>query len=241
MRRTPQEAAKFFPRPPGSAPYVYREPPVSVDGWETARAGDLGLDEAAITRMVQSIIDGDPAARRPSLIHSMLVAYRGKLVLDEYFFGFERDQPHDLALRRQDVLLRPARRRDQGRREDRARYEDLRLMSARGPVRQSRPAQVRDHARASPDAFRRARLQRQRRRLARQRGHDAVAVRPAGLVEVHARSADGTRSRQALCLLLGEHQPGGRRAHDRDRHLAAGALRAESRASRFSSASGTGT
>ena len=96
VRRTPQEAANFFPRPPGSPPYAYREPPVSVDGWETARAGDLGLDEAAITRMVQSIIDGDPAARRPSLIHSMLIAYRGKLVLDEYFFGFERDQPHDL-------------------------------------------------------------------------------------------------------------------------------------------------
>lgn len=95
-RRTLQEAAKFFPRPPGSAPYAYREPPVSADGWATARAGDLGLDEAAITRMVQSIIDGDPAARRPSLIHSMLVAYRGKLVLDEYFFGFERDQTHDL-------------------------------------------------------------------------------------------------------------------------------------------------
>ncbi len=96
VRRTPQEAANFFPRPPGSAAYVYREPPISVDGWETARAGDLGLDEAAMTRMVQSIIDGDPAARRPSLIHSMLVAYRGKLVLDEYFFGFERDQTHDL-------------------------------------------------------------------------------------------------------------------------------------------------
>ena len=95
-RRAPQDAAKFFPRPPGSAPYVYREPPVSADGWETARARDLGLDEAAITRMVQTIIDGDPAARRPSLIHSMLVAYRGKLVLEEYFFGFERDQPHDL-------------------------------------------------------------------------------------------------------------------------------------------------
>jgi CubicO group peptidase (beta-lactamase class C family) len=96
VRRTPQEAAKFFPRPLGSGPYEYREPPVGVDGWETARAGDLGIDEAAIARMVQSIIDGDPAARRPSLIHSILVAYRGKLVLDEYFFGFERDQPHDL-------------------------------------------------------------------------------------------------------------------------------------------------
>ena len=96
VRRTPEEAAKFFPRPPGSAPYVYREPSVMRDGWETARARDLGLDEAAIARMVQSVIDGDPTARRPSLIHSLLVAYRGKLVVEEYFFGHERDQPHDL-------------------------------------------------------------------------------------------------------------------------------------------------
>ena len=73
-----REAAKFFPRPPGGAPYVYREPAVTTDGWETARGRELGLDEAAITRMVQTVIDGDPAARRPSLIHSLLVAYRGK-------------------------------------------------------------------------------------------------------------------------------------------------------------------
>ncbi len=96
VRRTPEEAAKFFPRPSGSAPYVYREPSVTTDGWDTARGGELGLDEAAITRMLQSVIDGDPASRRPSLIHSLLVAYRGKLVIEEYFYGHERDQPHDL-------------------------------------------------------------------------------------------------------------------------------------------------
>ena len=96
VRRTPEVAAKFFPRPPGSAPYTYREPAVTTDGWETASGRELGLDEAAIARMVQTVIDGDPAARRPSLIHSLLVAYRGKLVVEEYFFGHERDQPHDL-------------------------------------------------------------------------------------------------------------------------------------------------
>jgi len=96
VRRTPENAVKFFPRPPGSPPYAYREPAVTTDGWETARGRELGLDEAAIARMVQTVIDGDPAARRPSLIHSLLVAYRGKLVVEEYFFGHERDQLHDL-------------------------------------------------------------------------------------------------------------------------------------------------
>src|SRR5205823_9769597 len=46
--------------------------------------------------IVQGIIDIDPAARRHAFqIHSLAIAYKGKLVLDEYFHGFTRDQPHD--------------------------------------------------------------------------------------------------------------------------------------------------
>jgi CubicO group peptidase (beta-lactamase class C family) len=93
-RRTPEQAPNFFPRPPGET-YTYKKPPVTGDGWATARAGEVGIDEAALTRLVQKLIDADPAARRASLIHSLLVAHRGKLVLEEYFFGFDRDRPHD--------------------------------------------------------------------------------------------------------------------------------------------------
>src|SRR6476660_7952993 len=56
----------------------------------------LGMDEAALIKTVQGIIDIDPAAQRHAFqIHSLAVAYKGKLVLDEYFHGFTRDQPHD--------------------------------------------------------------------------------------------------------------------------------------------------
>lgn len=95
-RRTPSEAAGFYPRPPGEPKYAYRQPPDTGDGWTTARAADAGMDEAALARLVQRLIDADPSVRRPALIHSLLVAYQGKLVLEEYFFGFDRDQPHDL-------------------------------------------------------------------------------------------------------------------------------------------------
>lgn len=88
-------AAAFFPRPPGSAPVTYRRPADAGDGWTTARASDVGLDESALAKLVQSIAASDPAARRPQLIHSLLVARHGKLVLDEYFFGFDRETPHD--------------------------------------------------------------------------------------------------------------------------------------------------
>ena len=54
------------------------------------------MDEAPLARLIQRLIDADPSVRRPALIHSVLVAYRGKLVLEEYFFGFDRDQPHDM-------------------------------------------------------------------------------------------------------------------------------------------------
>ena len=91
----PVEAPSFFPRLPGAPAYVYRAPPATGDGWRTAPAGALGIDEAALAAIVRDIASGDPTARPPTLIHSLLVAYRGRLVLEEYFFGHDRDTPHD--------------------------------------------------------------------------------------------------------------------------------------------------
>lgn len=96
MRIMPGDASEFFTRPPGEPSYVYRVPARTGDGWQPARAGAVGMDEAALTKFVQSLVDADPAARRPQLIHSVLIAYRGKLVLEEYFHGFNRDTPHDI-------------------------------------------------------------------------------------------------------------------------------------------------
>jgi CubicO group peptidase (beta-lactamase class C family) len=95
-RHAADDITQYWPRPPGDPPYTYKRPPEIGDGWKTARAKDVGLDEAAVTRAVRTIIESDPAARRPSLIHSILIARHGKLVLEEYFFGFDRDTPHDL-------------------------------------------------------------------------------------------------------------------------------------------------
>lgn len=94
-RRTPAEAAGYFPRPPETK-YVYQKPPSLGDGWTTARASDAGMDEGALTKLIQRLIDADPSIRRAALMHSILVAHKGKLVLEEYFFGFNRNEPHDL-------------------------------------------------------------------------------------------------------------------------------------------------
>jgi len=91
------QAAPFYARPPGSPPYAYRQPEETGDGWRTAPPSTLGMNEAALAHAVQTIIDIDPAGKRRAFqIHSLAVAYKGKLVLDEYFHGFTRDQPHDM-------------------------------------------------------------------------------------------------------------------------------------------------
>ncbi len=87
-------AEKFTPR--ADQTYRYRKPEQIRDGWRTAKAGRTGMDEAMLGSLVQSIIDSDPAAARPQLIHSLLVARRGKLVLEEYFYGYDRETPHDI-------------------------------------------------------------------------------------------------------------------------------------------------
>jgi CubicO group peptidase (beta-lactamase class C family) len=95
FERSPADPAAFYPRAPDSPRYVYRAPESTGDGWRTARARDVGLDEAALAAAVQKIVDIDPTSARPWMIHSMAVAYKGKLVLDEYFYGYQRDEPHD--------------------------------------------------------------------------------------------------------------------------------------------------
>jgi len=125
--------AGFLPRPPGAAPYAYRAPPALADGWATAPAAQTGLDEAALARIVQAQIDTDPAGKRPALIHSILVAHRGKLVLEEYFFGYGRDAAHDsrsAAKTFNSVMLGAAMRTDPALGPDSRVYD---LLAGRGP------------------------------------------------------------------------------------------------------------
>jgi CubicO group peptidase (beta-lactamase class C family) len=96
VRAGRRESAAFSPRPPAATPYRYRAPEKTGDGWDTAAGGEVGLDEAALARLIERIAATDPASRRPALIHSLLIAYGGKLVLEEYFLGHTREQPHDL-------------------------------------------------------------------------------------------------------------------------------------------------
>jgi CubicO group peptidase (beta-lactamase class C family) len=132
-RRTPAEAAAFFPRPRGAPLYVYARPPELADGWRSARASETGLDEAALQEIVRSIAASDPTARPPVMMHSLLVAHRGRLVLEEYFFGHDRTIPHDMRSAGKtfgSVLLGTAPARRAGLTPETRLYD---LLSSRGP------------------------------------------------------------------------------------------------------------
>lgn len=142
-RRRGSAAAAFFPRPPGSAPYVYRRPPQLAGGWRTASAASTGIDEAVLQSLVRGIAGSDPTARPPTLMHSILVAHRGRLVLEEYFYGFARSTVHDIRSAGKtfgSVLLGTAPARRAGLAPDSRIYERLRGL---GPFANPDPRKAR--------------------------------------------------------------------------------------------------
>jgi CubicO group peptidase (beta-lactamase class C family) len=93
VRTTPEQASSFLARK--DADYVYRVPVQMHDGWKSGSLSEAGIDEAAITALVRSIAARQPGPDTP-YIDSLLIARHGKLVLDEYFNGFDANTPHTL-------------------------------------------------------------------------------------------------------------------------------------------------
>jgi CubicO group peptidase (beta-lactamase class C family) len=94
---TPDNDAQsdFYPR--GKAPerYVYRVPLALDDGWPVASLEQVGIDRAGIERGMQAIVDMSMDSINAPQVHAVLIARNGKLVLDEYFHGYDRDRLHN--------------------------------------------------------------------------------------------------------------------------------------------------
>ena len=89
------DEAGFYPRGKAPAPYVYRPPRAEDDGWPVGTLEEAGLSREAISRFIQMLIDIPIDSVHASDIHGALIARHGRLVLEEYFHGFHRDEPHD--------------------------------------------------------------------------------------------------------------------------------------------------
>jgi CubicO group peptidase (beta-lactamase class C family) len=90
------DSSPVYPRPRPGEPYHYVSPPLLGDGWPTGTLAAERIDQAAIERLVQSIIDMKMNEPDAPEIHALLFARHGRLVLEEYFHGFSRDKLHTL-------------------------------------------------------------------------------------------------------------------------------------------------
>lgn len=89
-------ASAFYARERGSLPYVYTEPPMCDDGWQTGNTEDVDVDLMPIRRMIEDEIAAEPHDVHAHYVHSVLIARHGRLVVEEYFHGFSRETPHDI-------------------------------------------------------------------------------------------------------------------------------------------------
>ena len=95
FRRDDDPQSSFYPRGKTPARYVYRPPLAVDDGWPTASVEEVGLDRATVERVVQQVIDMSMDSINAPQVHALLVARRGKLVLEEYFHGEHRKKLHN--------------------------------------------------------------------------------------------------------------------------------------------------
>lgn len=83
------------PRPLGPdgrvAPYAYVAPRDLHDGIAVGDVAHAGLDTASVARLVAHVVDGI----YPD-VHAVLVYRGGRLVVEEYFYDYDRDRPHQM-------------------------------------------------------------------------------------------------------------------------------------------------
>jgi CubicO group peptidase (beta-lactamase class C family) len=79
------------PRALGQPAYGGGAPEQVDDGWQIGTPTELGLDTAILGAMVRAIAEGTFPRT-----HSVLVARRGRLAVEEYFYGYGRDTWHDM-------------------------------------------------------------------------------------------------------------------------------------------------
>ena len=71
--------------------YLYEAPPRLPDGIRVGAAGPKTLPREVAERLVNGVIDGTYAD-----VRSILVYRQGALLLEEYFYGFDRDRTHEM-------------------------------------------------------------------------------------------------------------------------------------------------
>lgn len=74
----------------GQNTYSYSQPKEIGDGWETTDLRVQNVDTTLIYRLFEQVTNGK------NKVHSVLLAKKGQLIIEEYFKGHSADDPHDL-------------------------------------------------------------------------------------------------------------------------------------------------
>jgi CubicO group peptidase (beta-lactamase class C family) len=94
--RDKDSVSDFYPRGKHAPHFTYVEPLDMHDGWPVANAEHVGVSRNDIEKFVQMLSDMPMDSLVTPQIHSFLLARHGKLVVEEYFHGYDRETPHDL-------------------------------------------------------------------------------------------------------------------------------------------------
>jgi CubicO group peptidase (beta-lactamase class C family) len=78
-------------RPRNAEAYAYQPPPDLGDGIAVGDLASAGLDPSVADDLVRGVVDGTYAD-----LHGVLVYRHGRLVLEEYFYGYGRGRPHPM-------------------------------------------------------------------------------------------------------------------------------------------------
>ena len=96
-RRDQSNAVGFYPRvpwPPDNMCMRSRWPRMTAG--RRLRLRTWGLKLAPIAELIKRILTTPPSLSNPVNIQGLLIARHGKLVLEEYFYGFDKQRPHDM-------------------------------------------------------------------------------------------------------------------------------------------------
>ena len=94
-RRGRNDAVGFYPRTVAGA-WSYHEPVPLGDGWRVGTIQSAGVSVRPIASMINTILNTPTVSARSPYVQSLLLARHGRLVLDEYFYGFDPWRTHDL-------------------------------------------------------------------------------------------------------------------------------------------------
>lgn len=93
-RAQPADMKWYYPLP--TTTWTYQTPAVMHDGWPVGSLKSVGMSAAPLRAIAQSIVQLRSPALRSQYVQSISIERHGRLVLDQYFYGFTPQQPHDL-------------------------------------------------------------------------------------------------------------------------------------------------